>query len=149
MRPLALWAAAAVLFLSGCAAFRQQEPTQQTDQVQANQTYYGFTDVSVPQELELVRDRTFVYEAGTLKAGVLVFKGNVELSSLESYFKANMARSGWRLINTFRYKDVALNFAKEDRTCNIKMSRSSFTTEVEIWVGPTGKETGPKTDGQR
>jgi len=33
-----------------------------------------------------------------------------------------------------------LNFIKDDKTCNIKMTRSVFNTEVEIWVGPADRQ---------
>ena len=52
-------------------------------------------------------------------------------------------------INSFKFKEVALNFAKEDKTCNIKMSRDSFDAEIEIWVGPSASmATQPSSSSQ-
>jgi len=128
------------LVLPGCAAFKQQE-TAQPGQEALNQVFYSFPDIPVPKELEYVRDKSFVYETQTIKAGVIVLNGNVDMQSLENYFKVNMAKNGWKLVNTFRYKDVVMNYTKEDKTCTIKMSRGSFNTDVEIWVGPTAVST--------
>ncbi len=91
-----------------------------------NQQFYGFPDVPVPKEVEIVNERSFVYETPSFKAGVIVFSGNVDPASLETYFKINMPKNGWRYINSFRYKDIVLNYVKDDKTCNIKISRGAF-----------------------
>ena len=131
---------AALLFFGGCAMFQKQQEVNTQPAAPLNQMFYSFSDVPVPRELEYVQDRSFVYETTGFKAGVLIFTGNIELQSLEVYFKANMARNGWTLVNTFRHGNILMNFVKGDRTCNIKMARASFNTEVEIWVGPGSRE---------
>ena len=37
-----------------------------------------------------------------------------------------------------------MNYAKEDKTCNIKIPRA-FQTELEVWVGPADKGSFPKS----
>jgi hypothetical protein len=126
--------------ISGCAYFNKstakEEPASPKFE-QLNQAYYGFPDVPVPKELRLVNEKSFIYETTSLRAGVLVLRGNVELQSLENYFKVNMIKNGWKFVNSFKFREVALNFMKEDRTCNIKMTKDSFDAEIEIWVGPS------------
>ncbi len=133
------------LLFSGCTLFQKgtQDEAQPSKQPALNQAFYGFPDIPVPKELEFVRNRSFVYETATLKAGVMVLSGNVDLQSLENYFKINMVKNGWRFVNSFKFTDIALNFVKDDKTCNIKMSKPGFNADVEIWVGPTGQEKGP------
>lgn len=127
--------------VSGCAYFdkstAKDEPASAPRSEQLNQAYYGFPDVPVPRELRLVNENSFIYETPTLKVGVLVLRGNVDVQSLENYFKVNMIKNGWKFVNSFKFKDVALNFMKEDKTCNIKMTKEAFNAEVEIWVGPS------------
>ncbi|MCX7857992.1 MAG: hypothetical protein N2513_08470 [Deltaproteobacteria bacterium] len=101
-----------------------------------NQVFYNFPDIPIPKELELISDKTFIYESPALRAGVLVLRGNVDVESLQNYFKVNMSKNGWRFINSFRFKDITMNYAKDDRTCTIKISREGFSTDVEISVGP-------------
>jgi hypothetical protein len=135
-----------MLFLfSGCALSRKEvkEDSVQSKSGSLNQTYYGFPDIPVPKELEFVRNRSFVYETASLRAGVMVLSGNVDLQSLENYFKVNMIKNGWRFVNSFKFADISLNFVKDDKTCNIKMSKPGFYAEVEIWVGPAATEKGP------
>jgi hypothetical protein len=144
MRKIIILLFVMLLTFSGCAmskGSKSQEGQPQYKSEPPNQAFYGFPDVPIPKELTLVPESSFVYETPTLKVGVLVFDGNVELQSLENYFRINMAKNGWKFINSFRYKDVVLNFTKEGKTCNIKMSRNPFSTAVEVWVGPyTDKE---------
>jgi len=147
MKKLVVICFALSLICVGCAAFQQKETTSDTPASSKpqgfNQQFYGFPDVPVPKEVDIVTERSFVYEAPSFKAGVIVFSGNVDPASLESYFKINMSKNGWRYINSFRYKDIMLNYMKDDKTCTIKISRGAFKTELEVWVGPTDK--GPIT----
>ena len=127
--------------LPACSTFdrmtgREETPKQKTDA--PNQAFYGFPDIPIPKELAYAPNKSFVYETQLVKVGVLVLSGNVELQSLEDYFKVNMVKNGWRFVNNFRFRgEVAMNFAKEDRTANIRMSKDTFSADVEIWVGPT------------
>ncbi len=135
---------------AGCETFNKastkEEPAKPRYDV-VNQTFYGFPDVPVPKELKLDNNRSFIYETQALKVGVLVLSGNVELESLENYFKVNMAKNGWKFVNSFKFKDVALNFVKDDKTCNIRMSREVFTADVEIWIGPADRTGSPDRAG--
>lgn len=137
-----------LLVFTGCALFQKNgsESTARAKQEGPNQIFYGFPDVPVPKEMTMINDRSFVYETPTFRAGVLFLSGNVDLQSLENYFKINMAKNGWRYINSFRYKDVVLNYVKEDKTCTIKMSRGAFESDAEIWIGPADKGSIQKTN---
>ncbi|MCX5813060.1 MAG: hypothetical protein NT178_11015 [Proteobacteria bacterium] len=127
-----------LLFFSGCTYFQKpvKDETPQSGQDALNQTFYGFPDIPLPTELKFVREKSFIYETANLRAGVMYLNGNVDLQSLENYFKINMIKNGWKFVNSFKFRDIALNFVKDDKTCNIKMVKDSFNAEVEIWVGP-------------
>jgi hypothetical protein len=137
-----------LLVCSGCTLFQRYNLSSpaQPKQEGPNQLFYGFPDVPIPQELTIVNDKSFVYETSVFKAGVLFFTGNVELQSLENYFKINMPKNGWKYVNSFRYRDSILNYIKDDKTCNIRMSRGTFSSDVEIWVGPAEKGTIQKSN---
>jgi hypothetical protein len=139
-----------VLGLAGCETLNKwttKEETPPPKYQTLNQAFYGFPDVPVPKELKMLADRSFVYETPNLKVGVLVLSGNVDLDSLENYFKINMVKNGWKFVNAFKFRGVALNFIKEDKSCNIKMSKDAFNAEVEIWVGPSDKTPGTMQRG--
>ena len=148
MRKFIILSCVMLLVFSGCALFQKNgsENPPPAKQEGPNQVFYGFPDVPVPKELNIVNGKSFVYETPTFKAGVLSFDGDVDPQSLENYFKVNMAKNGWKYINSFRYKDVVFNYIKEDKTCNIKISRGAFSTDVEIWIGPADKGSMQKSN---
>ncbi|MCX8109954.1 MAG: hypothetical protein N3D15_01705 [Syntrophorhabdaceae bacterium] len=141
MKKIVILVIIGLLVLSGCTWFKKtpDDPQARPKDEKINQVFYGFPDVPLPKELKYVSEKSFVFETSNLKAGVMFFNGDVEMQSLENYFKVNLVKNGWRFVNSYRYKDVVLNFIKDDKTCNIKMTRSAFNTEVEIWVGPVDR----------
>ena len=56
----------------------------------------------------------------------LCLTGNVDINSLEQYFRTNMAKNGWRFINSFKYNTVILNYLKDDRASHIRISRETW-----------------------
>jgi hypothetical protein len=144
---------AVLLLVTGCSTWnkltgQEEQPTTKTSEA-PNVAYYSFPDIPIPNELELVRDRSFVYETSTVKTGLLVLKGNVDINSLEQYFRTNMAKNGWKFMNGFKYATVILNFTKDDRSAYIRISRETFSTWVEVWVGPIDKPMGMITGPER
>lgn len=152
MKKWAVLVLAILLLATGCQTTKgssgQEEQPVPKGEV-SNVTYYTFPDIPVPKELELIRDRSFVYETPNLKTGVLVLSGNLDIDSLEQYFRANMAKNGWRFINNFKYATVILNYMKDDKAALIRISRENFSTWVEIWVGPLGKPEGMEPGPER
>ena len=154
MKKGAVLVLAVLLVATGCATSKPsaapgQEKQSATKAEMPNVTYYTFPDIPVPKELELIRDRSFVYETPNLKTGVLVLSGNVDMDSMEQYFRANMAKNGWRFISNFKYATVILNYVKDDRAALIRLSRENFSTVVEIWVGPRGKPGGMESSPEK
>ncbi len=103
---------------------------------------YYFDDVRVPEELNYKANKSFIYETPGFKAGILVFsKWRLDVESLIDYFKYNMEKDNWKLINSFRGEESILNFTKPDKACVIKVFERWYgTTVVEIRVGPLGEK---------
>ena len=149
MKKAVIAVAVFLLFAAGCSYFQKSDvPDQGAAQKMEvpNVVFYTFPDIPVPKELTLVREKSFIYETPSVKAGVLFLTGNVEIGSLENYFKANMAKNGWRFVNSYKYNDVILNFVKEDKASNIRATRDTFATQVEIWVGPVDRGGQPSME---
>jgi hypothetical protein len=141
---------------SGCSSFQKSDATNdqkpQYGTEAPNKVTYSFPDIPVPTELSLVKDKSFIYETPGMKVGVLVLRGNLDVASLENYFRVNMPKSGWRFVNSYKYGDTILNFTKEERSSNIRIKRVTFSTDVEIWVGPierSSQSSGQRGDGSR
>ena len=103
---------------------------------------YYLDDVRVPDELNYDPGNSMVYETARFKAGVLRFsKWRLDVPSLIEFFTYNMEKDNWKLINTFKGKEIQLTFAKPDKTCNIRITESWIgTTYVMILVGPLGEK---------
>jgi len=103
---------------------------------------YYFDDVRVPSELNYKANKSFVYESPGFKAGIMVFsKWRLDVDSLVEYFKYNMEKDNWRLVNSYRGKESFLNFSKPNKTCTIRIvEKWCGTTVVEIRVGPLGEK---------
>ncbi|EFK95688.1 conserved hypothetical protein, secreted, partial [sediment metagenome] len=85
MKRIIILCFAVFMVCAGCAAF--QKPSDQTTppkQEGFNQSFHGFPDVPIPKELNIVNERSFVYETPSFKAGVIVLTGNVDVASLEN-----------------------------------------------------------------
>ena len=47
-----------------------------------------------------------------------------------------MAKDGWMLKSSFRYRRVILSFEKGERSCLVNVAEYPLKTKVEIWVAP-------------
>ena len=99
-------------------------------------THVHFEDVLVPSELNLNRNRSFVFETQGFKAGTLYFRGYVEPDSVADFFKAHMPKDGWQLKSIFRHPKTVLLFEKPQKNCIITIYEETVFTYVEIWVAP-------------
>lgn len=102
-----------------------------------NEKYCDFEGVRIPPKLGLEKDSSFVFSVGNIRAGVLAYKGRLEYSSLCNYFKLSMAENKWELLASSNYPRTAFFFAKDDRTCIIRIWETNLYTNVEIWVTPS------------
>jgi len=102
--------------------------------------YYDFDDVLIPLELEVDKEKSFVYHAPDFKAGILSLSGRVEIDSLVRFFENNMAKDNWRLVSAFKSPRTIMFFNKANRSCIVNITEKQFKTEVEIWVAPTGEQ---------
>ena len=99
--------------------------------------YYDFGDVLVPSEMKLQKDKTFVFRTTGLSAGVLVFKGRVEINSLIAFFENNMTKDNWKPVSSFKSSRTFMLYEKKSRWCVIRITENEFSTSAEIWVAPT------------
>jgi hypothetical protein len=122
------------LMLPGCMT-AQKGGTSSVSDKGTRASYYDFDDILIPSELSLDKKNSFVFTAGRSKVGILLFSGRVEPSSLAAFFQTNMQKDGWRLLNSFKYRQYLLIFLKEERTCGITITEKTFSTKAEVRVG--------------
>ncbi len=133
------------IFITGCATDIQSEKTAPPAKSQtveeigepAISIYYDFKDIPVPKELEIKKEKSFIFQTTESTTGLLSFSGNVESNSLISFFNNKMSEDGWRLLSTFKSPKNIMFFQKENRFCIITIISKTFTTDVEILVTPS------------
>jgi hypothetical protein len=99
--------------------------------------FFDFKGISIPPNLGLEKDRSFIFTVGNVRAGVLAFKGRLEFLSLCNYFRESMAQNKWEFLASSSFPQTALFFAKDDRTCIIRVWETNIYTHVEVWVTPS------------
>lgn len=140
---VALLLVLSLILIGGCSTFGTQTVSKTTPEESVSKDagpspmYYDFGDVLVPSELEINKEKSFVFRTPGLSAGVLSLKGRVEINSLITFFETNMAKDNWRPVSAFKSPRSVLLFQKENRWCVISVTEESFNTYVEIWVSPT------------
>ncbi|MFQ5694280.1 MAG: hypothetical protein ACE5IM_14745, partial [Nitrospinota bacterium] len=110
---------------------------------------YRFEDVPVPPKLKIDVNESFIFETRSLKAGILVYHGSESIPEVVEFFKTEMPKHAWRLINSVEARGtVLLNFDKTGWSALIRVNRSTLTTDVEITIGPRDSD-GPISPSPR
>jgi len=133
------------IFISGCATQTLSEkvtPLEEPQQPEESEKtaislYYDFQDVPVPKELEIKKEKSFVFQTTESTTGLLSFSGNVESNSLINFFSNKMPEDGWRFLSSFKSPKNILFFQKENRFCIITIISKTFTTDLEILITPS------------
>lgn len=114
----------------------QAQQTQENKEVKVEIPIRDIEDIPVPSVMKLDKKETFLFEAKGIKVGILKYTGRVDSYSLAEAIKNNLTGEKWRLINMLTYRNtININFAKNDRTCNVFIEEGWFTTTLEIRVG--------------
>jgi len=133
------------LSMTGCAMetlSKRAIPTEDPQLIEeAGETeislYYDFKDVPVPRQLEIKREKSFVFETTEYSIGFLTFSGKMEVDSIMDYFTDKMPEDGWRFLSSFKSPKSIMFFLKENRFCIITITGKTFTANVEILVTPS------------
>lgn len=98
--------------------------------------FYGdFEDIPIPGELS-VKETTIFTTPGGIKSGLQVYKGRVEVGSLNSAMAGYMQRDGWTLRSATRGTRSLMLFEKDDRYATIYIIDGMFNTEMQVYVSP-------------
>jgi hypothetical protein len=140
-------------FTSGCITPRTKNEKNNRNKVGIRQPaslYYDFGDVLIPKELKIDQKQSFIYRTGGYACGLMILTGHVELTSLINFFSNNMVKDNWRLLSTFKSPRTLLLFQKDNRWCIITITEGGFarSSEVSIWVAPTGSQASSGAMGQ-
>ena len=124
-----------LILLSGCSSLGGNKGSRAP-------VYYDFDDILVPKDMTLVKESTFVQRGPQTIAGVLTFKGRVEVNSLVTFFDVNMPKDNWTQVMYFKSERIIMVFKKANRSCVIRIEEKAWNTYAEIWVAPMVADTG-------
>lgn len=123
----------------GCAQFPGMSSTSQQEATTPapSSFLYDFKDVRVPEEMEIIPDKSSITPGDGSSSGVMLFKGRVEPASLYDFFFNTMPRDGWTLLTYQKYQRYLLVFSKDTRLCVITIQKTLVNSvSLEVWVSP-------------
>lgn len=98
--------------------------------------YAEFDDIPIPAQLSGIKETTIITTPSGIKSGLQVFKGRVEVGSLNSAMIGYMQRENWELRSATRGARSLMLFEKEDRFATIYILDGAFNTEMQVYVSP-------------
>ena len=78
-----------------------------------------FSDVPVPETLQLDSRNSYVFENEYTRIGVLRYETRSSAEEIVVFFKREMPNAGWSLINLLEYGTKSLSYQKHSESCNI------------------------------
>ena len=121
------------LSLSGCLAMRQAglepqylEPSQKL----------RFDDIPYPSGFRVLADKSFILESGGVRAGMLKYAGRARVEEVVSFYKSQMPRHNWALLNVLEYGDHMLNFERENESCVITLRARGRRVDIAVSLAP-------------
>lgn len=131
---LILWALVGIV---GCGGFQSTQKTEAMKAEEGRLSPFQFEDLPVPFNMTINRRDSFVYEAGSVKTGIVVYEGEGDISQLGRFFKEKMPQNEWKLLGYFELQNAMLVFMKERKMAIISiMPQEGPRKRIEIRVGP-------------
>ncbi len=130
----------------GCGGFQSAQKTGPAKAEEGRLGSFQFEDLPVPLGMTVNRGDSFVYEAGSVRTGIVVYEGEGDISQLGRFFKEKMAQYDWKLLGHFELQNAMLVFMKERRMAIVYiLPQEGPRKRIEIRVGPVEVKPVPAT----
>jgi hypothetical protein len=136
-----------IAIITGCTMVTQNTtnndlPVSSNNQQIANLT---FEDLPVPSKMILDRDNSFVYETANYRTGILFYSGNMNAVDVANFYKSEMSKYNWTLVNSLEYKKGSqLIFEKPGWIVVVRIeSNWENSSKLTITIGPKGSQEEP------
>ena len=104
---------------------------------------YRISDLPVPDNYRFDEDKSFIFETETLRTGILVYNGGRKISEVIEFYKEEMPKYGWSLINIFQHKNATMLYEKEDWICEIRLEGSWSSNKLYLTIAPKDPGSAP------
>lgn len=140
-----------IFTLTGCAAFDRYQSRRRDTRTRVSDDPYSpevsaalrFRDIPVPVELSIIPEDSYSFQTETFRAGLLKYQGRMDPEILVNFFKEQMPRHNWELVNIIEYDRKLLNFEKQNQSCVITIETRRATSYVTISVAPKSDRSAP------
>ena len=123
--------------LAGCAAVQDNTYSSTINpDIPEPSLKLKFDDVPVPSGFKLLPSYSYSFQSGSIRAGVLVYKGMPDADRVVAFYREQMPINGWTTLSIVEYGKRLLAFDRTNETCVINVEPRSFSTRITITVSP-------------
>lgn len=100
-----------------------------------------FTDIPVPEGFLLRRNLTHTFQGSSFRFGTLVYDGIWGFAPTNNWYRAEMPRSGWKLVSSRYPNDFEgeHTYSKDDETAVIHMISTDTGVRVTVKINQPAK----------
>ncbi len=126
--------------LSGCLGMESSTEINGADNAQAQveqaQPFYhsSYSKLLLPDGLTMDKRESSFVKTDSFTGGNIRFVGKLELDSLGQFFSNTMPKNGWKNVYASQGAEILQAYTREGATCIIKITETSFKTNVDIYV---------------
>jgi hypothetical protein len=117
----------AMCFLSGCATISKSAAPAATAALQPS-AVLRFMDIPVPKGFHLLADDSYAFENAGLRMAMLRYKGAATVEQVVEFYKLQMPKYHWTLLNLVQYGQTLMNFDQENATCVISLAPKFYNS---------------------
>ena len=123
--------------LTGCAAVQDNTYSSTINpDIPEPSLKVKFDDVPVPSGFKLLPSYSYSFQSGSIRAGVLVYKGMPDADKVVAFYKEQMPIHNWNTLSIVEYGKRFLAFDRAGETCVINIEPRSFSTRITLTISP-------------
>jgi len=124
-----------IVFLIGCSTFSDNPKSADSGALEP-QAIPKFSDVPVPAGLKPLPQASYSFESSGVRVGVLKYQGKANAEQIINFYKEQMTRYNWNLVNIVEYGQRLINFERDNETCIITLEPKGNNLTLIISLGP-------------
>ena len=94
----------------------------------------AYRQILIPDGLSFDSKQSTFVETKSFSGGVLRYTGRIEVTSLAEFFRNTMPKNKWQQVYLGTGLPMLQAYIRNGKTCMIRISESTFTTLVDIYI---------------